>query len=282
VAVGARRVRVVTDSTADLPAELVARWGIVVVPLYVHFGEESFRDGVDLPLERFLARLACGEHPTTSQPSVGAFKRAYQQLAAGGGEVISLHLASALSGTYEAAMLAADQTDGRVVVVDSGLFSMALGWLVLAAAEAARAGYSLGEVVALVEEMKGRTFVPALIEDLEWLRRGGRIGRVQQAVGSLLNIRPIITVREGEVLLLERVRTRQAGLRRLVEMVAEAGPLERVAVLHAGVPQLAEQVADALAPVFPREQIPVLPGGQVTITHVGPGAVGVAYVVARR
>lgn len=276
-----RRVRVVTDSTADLPADLVARWGIVVVPLYVHFGEESFRDGVDLSTEAFLERLARGEHPTTSQPSVGAFKRAFQQLAAGGGEVISLHLASTLSGTCEAAMLAADQVDGRVVVVDSGLFSMALGWLVLAAAEAARAGRSLEEIVALVEEMKGRTFVPAMIEELAYLRRGGRIGRVQQAAGALLNIRPIVTVREGEVLLLERVRTRPAGLRRLVEMVAAAGPLERVAVLHAGTPREAEQVAEALSPVFPREQIVVTAAGQVTITHVGPGAVGVAYVVAR-
>lgn len=277
-----RRVQVVTDSTADLPPDLVARWGIVVVPLYVHFGEESFRDGMDLSLEAFLERLARGEHPTTSQPSVGAFKRAFQQLAAGGGEVISLHLASSLSGTCEAAMLAADQADGRVVVVDTGLFSMALGWLVLAAVRAARAGCTLDEIVALVEEMKGRIFVPALLEDLEALRRGGRIGRVRQVAGSLLNIRPIITVREGEVLLLERVRTRRAGLRRLVEMVAAAGPLEQVAVVHAGVPQLAEQVADALAPVFPREQMLVTAAGQVTIAHVGAGAVGVAYVVAGR
>jgi len=276
-----RRVWVITDSTADLPPELVARWGIVVVPLYVHFGEETFRDGVDLSSEASYSRLRGGEFPTTSQPSVGAFKRVYERAVAGGGEAISIHLSARLSGTCEAAMLAADQVDGRVVVVDSEQFSMGLGWLVLAAAEAARAGCSLDEIVARVEEMKKRTYVLALVESLEHLRRGGRIGRAQQALGSLLDIRPIVGLKDGMTILVERVRTHRAGIRRLAELIAEAGPLERLAVLHAGAPEAGRQLAEALSPVFPRQEILFLVGGQVTGTHLGPGAVGAAYVVSR-
>lgn len=277
---GVRRVWVVTDSTADLPPEMVARWGILVVPLYVHFGEETFRDGVDLSSEAFYARLRRGEFPTTSQPSIGAFRRVYEQAVAGGGEAVSIHLSAKLSGTCEAAMLAADQVDGRVVVVDSEQFSMGLGWLVLAAAEMARAGCSLDEIVAHVEEMKKRTHVLALVESLEHLRRGGRIGRAQLALGSLLDIRPIVGLKDGMTILVERVRTRRAGIRRLVELVAAAGPLERLAALHAGDPEAGRQLANDLSPVFPRREIPLLVGGQVTGAHLGPGAVGVAYVVS--
>lgn len=277
---GTRRVWVITDSTADLPPDLIAQWGIQVVPLYVHFGEETFRDGVDLSSEAFYARLRGGEFPTTSQPSIGAFRRVYEQAVAGGGEAVSIHLSAKLSGTCEAAMLAADQVDGRVVVVDSEQFSMGLGWLVLAAAEMARAGCSLDEIVARVEEMKKRTYVLALVESLEHLRRGGRIGRAQLALGSLLDIRPIVGLKDGMTILVERVRTRRAGIRRLVELVAAAGPLECLAALHAGDPEAGRQLADDLSPVFPRREIPLLVGGQVTGAHLGPGAVGVAYVVA--
>ncbi len=277
---GVRRVWVITDSTADLPPELLARWGVLVIPLYVHFGEETFRDGIDLSSQVFYARLRGGEFPTTSQPSVGAFRRVYERAVAGGGEAVSIHLSAKLSGTCEAALLAADQVDGRVVVVDSEQFSMGLGWLVLAAAEMARAGCSLDEIVTKIEEMKKRTYVLALVESLEHLRRGGRIGRAQLALGSLLDIRPIVGLRDGMTILVERVRTRRAGMRRLVELVAAAGPLERLAVLHADDPEAGRQLADDLSPVFPRREIPLLIGGQVTGAHLGPGAVGVAYVVA--
>lgn len=276
-----RRVRIVTDSTADLPADLAARWGIEVVPLYIHLGGETFRDGIDLTSAEFAARLSAGMFPTTSQPAIGMFKRVYEHAVAGGGEAVSIHLSSALSGTVQSALLAADQVDGRVAVVDTGQLSMAIGWLVLAAAEAARAGRTLDEIVALVEEMKRRTFVKALLESLEHLRRGGRIGRAQELIGSLLDIRPIVGLEKGILAVYERVRTRRAGLRRLVEIVAEEGVLERVAVLHVGCPEEAMAVAEALTPAFPRDQILVLPAGQVVATHVGPQAVGVCYVLAR-
>ncbi len=275
-----RRVRIITDSSADLPADLAARWGIEVVPLYVHFGEQSFRDGVDLTVEGFTARLFAGEFPRTSQPSIGMFKRIYEHAVAGGGEAVSIHLSSALSGTVQSALLASDQVDGRVAVVDTGQLSMAIGWLVLAAAEAAREGRPLEEIVALVEEMKRRVYVRALLESLEHLRRGGRIGRAQELIGSLLDIRPIVGLEKGVLAVYDRVRSRRAGLRRLVEVVAAEGTLERVAVMHVGCPQDALAVADALTPAFPRDQILVLPAGQVVATHVGPQAVGVGYVVA--
>lgn len=273
-----RRVRVITDSTADLPPELVARWGIEVVPLFINLGELSFRDGIDMPNQEFYDRVAAGEFPTTSQGAIGPLKRAYEHAVAGGGEAVSIHLSCGLSGTCRAAMLAADQVDGRVVVVDSGLLSMAIGWLALAAAEAARKGCSLDEIVALVEEMKQRTHVIALIENLEFLRRGGRIGPAQAVLGSLLEIRPIVGLKDGVLALYKKVRSRRLGLRELIELAAEAGPLERVAVVHANSPADAEQVADALVPFSPRGERLVVPAGQVVATHVGPEAVGVCYV----
>jgi DegV family protein with EDD domain len=278
---GVRRVRVVTDSTADLPVDLALRWGIVVIPLRVHFGEESFRDGMDLTLEEFYGRLSQGEFPTTSQPPMGEFKRVYEGAAAAGGEVISIHLSAELSGTCESALLVADQVDGRVAVVDSGLLSMGLGWLVVAAAEAARERHTLDEIVSQVEEMRGRIRALALIESVEHLRRGGRVGRAQPVLGSMLSSRAIVTLQAGEVAPLERVRTRRAGLRRLVELVAAMGALERVAVIHADAEEAARQVADGLAPVLPREDVRIVSAGQVVATHVGPGAVGVACALAR-
>lgn len=274
-----RRVRIITDSTADLPPDLIARWGIRVVPLQVRFGEESFRDGLDLPADAFYERLARGEVPTTSQPSVGAFRRAYEQAAGAGGEVVSIHLSAELSGTCQTALLAAEQVDGQVVVIDSGYLSMALGWLVVLAAEAARERRSLQEIVDLVQEAKQRVRIPAYVEDFEHLRRGGRIGHAQPVLGSPLDIRAILTLQEGETVLLERVRTRQAGLRRLVERVADMGPLGRVAVVYSGDPQGAEQVADGLSPIFPRDEMRILSAGQVVATHVGTAAVGVACLL---
>jgi DegV family protein with EDD domain len=272
-------VRVVTDSTVDLPPDLITRWGIVVIPLQVHFGEESFRDGLDMSNEDFYARLAQGEFPSTSQPSVGEFRRAYERAAAGGGEVISIHLSSELSGASQAALLAAEQVDGQIAVVDSGLLSTALGWLVLGAAEAARERRSLEEVVALVEALQKRVRVYALIESLEHLRRGGRVGRAQSVLGSLLDIRALLTLQDGEVIPLGRVRTRRAGLRRLVDLTAELGPLGKVAVVHTNAPEAAQQVAVDLSPVFPFEEILVVSASQVVATHVGPRAVGVACLL---
>ncbi len=274
-----RRVRVVTDSTCDIPPLLLARWGIETVPLYVHLGEETYRDGVDLTPEDYYARLRRGALPTTSQPAVGAFKRVYEQLGAGGGEVVSVHMSAGLSGTYHSALLAAEQVDARVAVIDSGLLSMGLGWLALAAAEAAREEHTLEEIVARVEELKGRTRVLCLVEHLEYLRRGGRIGKVQEVAGAALGVRPIITLRGGQTTLVERIRTRRAGLRRLVELTAEMAPLERLAVMHAGDAAAAEQVAADLAPLFPRTEILVLPATQVVTTHVGIDAVGVCLVM---
>jgi DegV family protein with EDD domain len=276
-----RRVRVITDSTADLPPELVAQWGIEVVPLYINFGEQSYRDGIDLSSQDFYGRLAAGEFPTTSQGAIGPLKRVYDHAVTGGGEAVSIHLSCGLSGTCRAAMLAADQVDGRVVVVDSRLLSMGIGWIVLAAAEAARQGHALDKVVALVEDMKQRTHVTALIENLEFLRRGGRIGPAQAMLGSLLDIRPIVGLKDGVLALYKKVRSRRLGLRELTEVVAEAGPLERVAVMHANSPDDAEYMAHALTPLFPRDEMLILPVSQVVATHVGPGAVGVCYVARK-
>ncbi|MSQ41071.1 MAG: DegV family protein, partial [Dehalococcoidia bacterium] len=188
-------VHIVTDSTADLPREVVQRLGITVVPLNLHFSTQVYRDGVDIQAEEFYRRLVTANPlPTTSQPAVGAFVECYQALADTGEPVVSIHVASKLSGTYNSAFQAREQvgTSMFIEVVDSQTASMGLGLIVLAAAEAAAAGASLEEVLHATREAVARTRVLFMVDTLEYLQRGGRIGKAQAFLGSVLNIKPIL------------------------------------------------------------------------------------------
>jgi DegV family protein with EDD domain len=273
-------VRVVTDSTADLPATVIQEWGIIVIPLCVNFGTEVYRDGADLQPDDFYRKLASSSTlPTTSVPPPGTFTEVYEKLSKNGTEVVSIHLSHKFSGTYDCAQLAAKEVGNkRIEVIDSLAVSMGLGLLVIAAARAAKAGASLEEVTALVRWSMKRCYLMGVLDTLEYLQKGGRIGRAQAFLGHVLNIKPLLAVRDGEVQPLERVRTRRRALNRLCQLALERQPFEEVAILHSAASQEAELVAEKLALAFPRGRMQLAQFGPVMGTHIGPGAVGIAVL----
>ncbi len=273
-------VRIVTDSTADLPAKVVQEWGINVIPLQVNFGTEVYRDGVDLQPDEFYRKLVSSSVlPTTSVPPPGIFAEVYKKLSANGDDVLSIHLSSKLSGTYDCARLAAkDLGNKRVEIIDSLSLSMGMGILVVVAARAARAGASLEEVTSLVHRAMKRCYLVGLLDTLVYLQKGGRIGRARAFLGHVLNLKPLLTIRDGEVHPMERVRTRRRALNRMLQFIQEHKPFDEVAVLHSVAPEEAELVADQLASVFPRERMYMSQFGPVLGVHIGPGAVGLGVL----
>jgi DegV family protein with EDD domain len=275
-------VKIVTDSTADIPEELAAELEITIVPCNVHFGLETYRDGIDLSKEEFYTRLKTSPAlPTTSAPAVGLFEVIYIELTGETDQILSIHLASALSAIYNSACLGAEAVSGvEITLIDSEQVSMGLGWLVIAAARAAQEGQSLAQIVALVEDMRPRVRVFAALDTLEYLQKGGRVGKTVAVLGTLLNIKPLIEARDSAVLPLERVRTRRGAVQRLRELVAELGPLEELAVLHSNAPQEAHRLAEELSFLHPLERILIAEVGVIIGTHAGPNGLGVACVVA--
>ena len=289
----APRVVVVTDSTASLPAGAAERWGIEVVPLEVALGDVRYREGVDLATADLLAALTDGTRVTTSQPPPQAFAQAYARAAERGArEVVSVHLSGELSGTVRAAELAAQAAPVPVHVVDSRTVAMGLGFAALAAAELAGAAAG-GEVPAagagepaggaLVAErartVAASTSVLFVVDSLEHLRRGGRIGATAAAVGGLLGMRPLLTVGDGRVEVAGKVRTRRAARERLVATVVSevaARPGGRVAVHHLGRPDLGEELAEELrGAVTGAAEVLVADVSAVIGAHAGPGLLGV-------
>ena len=275
-------VVIVTDSTADLPAEMARTHGIHVAPLTVNFGNEGFRDGIDLSSAQFWAKLKSAPAlPTTSQVSIGQFEMLYRPLVEAGHSIVSIHLSGGLSGTVRSAEAAAGMFPaGRITVIDSLVASMALGWLAVLAAEQAAGGASAEAVAAAVRERIPRAGVFLSPDTLENLRRGGRIGRASALVGTLLNIKPIMFLRDGVVTPLERVRTRQKALQRMAELAREQGPFERVTVAHANDPAAAATLIELLGPYRPVMEPAANEIGPVIGTHIGEGGFGIAYISA--
>ena len=268
-------VYVVTDSTADIPREIVDRLGITVVPLTITFGAESFRDGQDLSADEFYARLQSSKQlPTTSQPPPALFQHAYEHLTSRG-EVVSVHLSHKFSGTIETARAAAREVaparGSKITVVDSGLASMALGLCAIAAAEKAQAGASRAECAAAAESVAQRVKLLVTFETLEYVRRGGRIGRASAFVGGLLKLKPILTVKDGEAHPVTRVRSRQKALDELLSLATEGKEIEDVVVLHTTTPEEAEALAQRIREARPG--VPLIVGrfGPVLGVHGGPG-----------
>lgn len=278
-----QRVQVVTDSTSDLPSEMAAELGIEVVPLSIRFGARVYEDGVDLSKEEFYELLRQNPSmPTTSVPPPGRFLEVYRRAVERGRGVISIHLSGSLSGTYNSATLAAAELPaGTVEVVDSRNCSMAHGWMAVIAAEAARAGASLAEIRTLVDDIVPRAHLYALLDTLDNLVRFGRIGRAQAFVGSVLNVKPIVTIANGLVSPVEKVRLLGRALVRLVDIAQEHAPIDRMAIAHTDafdtVARLEAMVHDAM---------PGLPtityrAGSVVGTLAGPGAVALVFVARR-
>jgi|Deesub1362A_J573_1020465.scaffolds.fasta_scaffold00347_25 DegV family protein with EDD domain len=271
------RIRIVTDSTADLPSELVARYDITVVPLKIIFSDdEVYRDGIDLTLDRFYARLA--ELPaSTSQPSPAEFLEVYKPWAEQGDQIISIHISSALSGTVHSAQAARSLLpDASIAVIDSKGASIPLGLAVLAAARAARAGRTQEEVLEVVDTVLATTRTYFMVDTLEYLQRGGRIGKAQAFLGTLLNIKPILTLNDGLVCPFEKVRGRAKGLDRLATLLAEAVGDRRLVygIVHGNAPGLFAQLKTKLTARVGFGPSLVSRVGGVVGTHVGPGVVG--------
>ena len=278
-------VRVVTDSTADLPVEVAQELDIAVVPLLVLFGDEVYRDGVDLSTDEFFQRLTTSPVlPTTSQPSVGAFQETYARVAAETKEIVSVHISARVSGTCESALQASESLSGspRIEVVDSRSTSMGLGFQVMAAARAARAGASLEEVAAVARSVGRRHLLLALLETLEYLRRGGRIGRAQAYLGSVLNLKPLLTLSDGEVHPVARVRTRTRALDQMFQRAMAHGDIEQVAVIHGTTPDDADMLAQRVREHL--SDVPVHVGrlGPALGVHGGPGIIGMVVVRAEK
>ena len=276
-------VGVVTDSTADLPSALQERFGLSMVPLMVNWDGQTYRDKLDLTAADFYRRLRTSKTlPRTGAPSLAAFEAAFREQLKQHEAVVSVNLAARLSGTCEVARRAAESVDPRrIAVVDSGTVSVCLGWLAEMASHLAREGKALQDIVERLEEARGRVRILALLETLEFLKRGGRIGRAAALAGTLLSVKPILSVRDGEVAPVERVRTMSGALRRLVELVVAQGPVERLAVIDADSSASADEVEQQLRARY--QDLTVERGelGPVVGTHGGPGVVGVGILLAR-
>lgn len=276
------RVRIVTDSTSDLPTALAERYGITVVPLYVHFGEEVYRDGVELAGDEFFRRLVAEKQvvPRTSQPAPGDFADVYEAARQDGAAVVSIHISGQLSGTVQSAMLARDLVpEASVHVIDSGLVTACLGQLVLRCAEAAQDGASAGEITALANNLKDRINLFGAIDTLEYLQRGGRIGRAQALVGSLLQMKPIITLADGVVSPAARVRGRKRVITELINLFQAAVGDGRadVVMLHGAEPGGVEELRQALLATGRVQQLDVTQIGPVVGCHAGPAVLGFSY-----
>jgi DegV family protein with EDD domain len=270
-------VAIVTDSTADLPTELAASHSITVVPLTLNLDGQSLLDGVDIKADDFYRRLpALTTHPTTSQPSPGRFAEAYSALLADHDSVISVHISEKLSGTYASALQAANMTDPkRVRVVDSQLVSMSLGLITLTASAMASKGADVEAIESKVLNMRPHLQTYFSVATLEFLRRGGRIGRAGALLGSVLQVKPVLCIRDGQVTPLERVRTFERALNRIVELTREVDRGHGVCVIvgHADAQADAERIGRDLEPIA--ETLMIQPLGPVVGAHAGPGVVGV-------
>ncbi len=272
-----RNVAIVTDSTSDLPSQLARTRSITIVPLTLHFDGRSLLDGVDIKPSEFYRKLPNATmHPTTSQPAPGQFAEAYGELLTNHDAVVSVHISEKLSGTYASAVQGAEMTDPkRVHVVDSQLVSMSLGLLTLAASELAAQGASAESVVERISAMRDQVQTYFSVATLEFLRRGGRIGRASALLGSVLQVKPVLCIRDGLVTPLERVRTFDRALNRVIDLAREVdrGKGLCVVVGHADAEEDAERVARELEPVA--ETLMIQPLGPVVGAHAGPGVVGV-------
>lgn len=276
-------IGIVTDSTADLPPALLERYSVAMVPLVINWDGQTYRDKVDLSTAAFYRRLRTSKSlPKTGAPSLAAFETVFRERLAQHDGLVCISLASRLSGTCEVARRAAQSVDpARIAVVDSGSVSICMAWLVELAACGAQQGLGLGEIRERLEEMRSRLRVLALVETLEFLQRGGRIGRAAALAGTLLSVKPILSIKDGEVAPLERVRTMQGALRRLVELVVGLGNVERLGVIEGDAAANAGEVARQLQAHYPELAIDRGELGPVVGTHGGPGVVGVGVLLGR-
>lgn len=272
-------LRIVTDSTCDLPSALLRDLAVTVVPCNLHFGADVLRDGVDISPPQFYQRLASAKTLlTTSQPSVGVFLETYRLLAGEATEILSLHISQKLSGTHASAVQAVAELASplRVQVVDSTQVSLGLGFLVREAARMARDGATLDQALAFLRDAIPAVRSYVTVDTLDYLVRGGRASRMQGFFGSMLDIKPIIVVRDGETHPVGRVRSRRRAMQSFQEIAAQAGKLRALGFMHAACPGDAASLADSCSSIFPRADMLICEFTPVMGAHLGPGALGMA------
>jgi DegV family protein with EDD domain len=275
-------LRLVTDSTSDLSPQLATQLGVTVVPLTVRFGDQQFRDGVELSADDFYRRLHRGSvHPTTSQPSPEDFASVYRDLLReADDQVLSLHITQKWSGTWQAAHLAAQEFGDRVVVVDSQTVSVGMQFLLRAVANDLALGQDLATIVKNIEARRQRVCIYILLDTLVYLHRGGRIGRAQAFLGGVLNVKPLLRLVDGETHPQARARSRQQGINKMLELVAAAGPLEAVGTMHTDTPEALDEVRQRLEVAYPELDLIAGQLGAVVGTYAGPKAIGIGFLRA--
>lgn len=278
-------IRIVTDSTCDLPEEIIAEYGITVIPLYINIGDRGYLDGVEITRQEFYEELADYDPlPTTATPSIDAFRSIYDKLAEEGAtQVLSIHISISLSATVDVARSAALMTASiPVTVFDSQQLSLGTGFLVLTAAKAAAEGLPIDEIIAMLEEQTSRTYVIAALDTLEFLKRSGRMNAVVASLGSILQIKPLLIMHAGEPTG-ERVRTRERAKKRVVQFVSELGPLEQLALVHTNAPQEAQDLYHQAIHLFPtQEELLSVDVTPALGTNIGPGVVGFTCITVKK
>lgn len=277
-------IKIVTDSTSDLPIEIVNLHGISVIPMYINFGEQGFQDGIEITRQEFYDRLPVSDpFPTTAAPGLDKFKATYAQLKdEGADEILSIHVSASLSAVLDVAQTAAKEfSDIPITVYDSGQLSLGTGFQVLAAAKAANDGLPMEDILRLLEDQASRSYVFAALDTLEYLKRGGRMNAFMANLGTILQIKPILSMHAGNPGA-ERVRTKEKSINRLIELVSELGSIEKVALVHTNAKNEAEALWNRAKHQFPDQEMPLsMDVTPVLGAHLGPGAVGFACIAKK-
>lgn len=272
-------VKIVTDSGSDIPPELAKKLGITIVPVYIYFGDKAYKDGVDIGPDELYKRLVEGPvYPTTTQPIPADFAETYTALAKDAEVIVSIHLPAKVSGTYNAALQGLEIAKPKcaVHVVDSLCVSVGLGLIVLAAARVANSGGKLSEVLEETNKAVGHTQIRALLETLQYLLKGGRITRTKALVGALLNVKPILKMRDGELVQASMARSYAKGIDQLFEFVKTYPNLQEVGISHTTVPEEAKALKERLASITGGKEIQMFRVGAGLGVHGGPGTLIVA------
>ncbi|HEX9071258.1 MAG TPA: DegV family protein [Pseudolabrys sp.] len=273
-------IRIVTDSTCDLPNELIKEHGIAVIPILIHVGAGEYRDGIDLSREQFYRQLPdLRPAPTTAAPGHEVFRQTYERLAAEGAtEILSIHISHKLSAVVDIARRAAQETTTvPVTVFDSCQLSLGTGFQVQSAAQAVKDGRTMNAILDVLNAQIARTHVFAALDTLEYMRRGGRMNGAITALGDLLQVKPILKMYQGDSSA-ERVRTRARAVKRLKELLAECVPFERVALVHTDAQARAQALLDEVRGGLPGGEIWMQEINPVLGAHIGPGVVGFACI----
>jgi len=271
-------IKIVTDSTADVPEELLEKYDIRVVPINIQFGTETYQEGIDIDRPTFFRKLE-EVIPTSSQPSPGQLVEVYRSLAVDGHSIISIHVTSKHSGTYQSAVLAKSMLpEADIKVFDTLSISIGTGYQVLAAARAAEEGKSMGEIIQLLEGIRSGMYLYLTPATLKYLQRSGRVGKLSGALGALLDLKPVIKVEDGVLEAFQNVRTRGKALDRLVELTAEAvGTTEpvKLGIPHAQAPAEAEELRQRLESTFNCDEMHVVDLCCSLTVHGGPGVIAI-------